>query len=320
MELIKIHHPYSPDQIPGGNVVLALGFFDGVHRGHQKVISRAKKIAEDRGFSLAVMTFNQHPSIVFKKINPDQLKYLSTVEKKEALMCDLGVDILYEVAFTSAFANLTPQKFVDEYIAGLHAKVVVAGFDYTYGRKEIASMEHLPKYAKKRFDVVVVEEQKTEQGKISSTRIRMALDRGDIKMVNELLGYTYEISGRVIHGDARGRLLGFPTANIETSSNIRLPGIGVYAVKVLVNGIWHTGIASIGHNVTFEPNRPLTVEVYILDFDQDIYGETVTIAWHSYLRNEMKFDSVADLIKHLEQDKENAIRYFEQSSLIEDRR
>lgn len=310
MEIIKLHHPYTQNQIPTEEVVLALGFFDGVHKGHQEVISRAKQLAVKKKYKLAVMTFNQHPSIVFKKIASEDMQYLSTVEKKEAMMAKLGVDILYEVDFTSAFAALKPQLFVDQYIVGLHTKVVVAGFDYTYGKKEVASMKHLPDYAHNRFEIVVVEKQTSEESKISSTRIRHCLDNGKIEEANDLLGYVYETTGRVIHGDARGRLLGFPTANIEVTKAVRLPRVGVYAVQILVGKQWHLGMASIGHNITFEANRPLTVEVYILDFEQDIYGEKVTVLWHHYLRDELKFDDLTGLIAQLEQDEVNTRDYF----------
>ena len=310
MEIIKLHHTYTKNQIPTEEVVLALGFFDGVHKGHQEVISRAKQLAAKKKYKLAVMTFNQHPSIVFKKIASEDMQYLSTVEKKEAMMAKLGVDILYEVDFTSAFAALKPQSFVDQYIVGLHAKVVVAGFDYTYVKKEVASMKHLPDYAHNRFEIVIVEKQTSEESKISSTRIRHCLDNGKIEEANDLLGYIYETTGRVVHGDARGRLLGFPTANIEVTRAVRLPRVGVYAVQILVGKQWHLGMASIGHNITFEANRPLTVEVYILDFEQDIYGEKVTVLWHHYLRDELKFDDLTGLIAQLEQDEVDTRDYF----------
>ncbi len=165
MKIIKLRHPYQANEIPEDEVVLALGFFDGVHRGHQEVIGRAKNIADKNNLKLAVMTFNQHPSIVFKKLDPDQHKYLSTVSRKEELMDKIGVDYLYEVDFTSAFASLSPQDFVEQYIINLHAKTVVAGFDYTFGKKEVASMEHLPMYANNRFDIVVVEKQTLKEKK-----------------------------------------------------------------------------------------------------------------------------------------------------------
>ncbi|SEK80247.1 riboflavin kinase / FMN adenylyltransferase [Carnobacterium iners] len=311
MEIIKLRHPYMKSQIPSANVVLALGFFDGVHRGHQEVINQAKQLAVKNNHALAVMTFNQHPSIVFKKVAAEDMLYLSTVEKKEAIMADLGVDTLYEVEFTSSFASLDPQTFVDLYIVGLNAKVVVAGFDYTYGKKEIASMKHLPQYAENRFDIVVIEKQTTNDAKISSTRIRKAIDSGNVEEANDLLGYTYEATGRVIHGDARGRLLGFPTANIDVTKDIRLPTVGVYVVEILVGNERYQGMASIGHNITFEKSRPLTVEVYILDFNQNIYGEKVTVFWLHYLRSEWKFDSVEALITQLKKDEEDTRQFFQ---------
>ena len=314
MEIIKLHHPYLADEIPEDKVVLALGFFDGVHRGHQEVIFRAKSLADKNNLKLAVMTFNQHPSIVFKKLNLDQHKYLSTVSRKEELMEKIGVDYLYEVDFTSAFASLTPQDFVDQYIVGLHAQTVVAGFDYSFGKKEVASMVHLPMYANDRFEIVVVEKQTLREEKISSTRIRSALEVGDMPVANNLLGYIYATPGRVIHGDARGRLLGFPTANIEVENLVKLPRKGVYVVEIVVGGRTYKGMASIGHNVTFEPNRPLTVEVYILDFSADIYGEEVKVLWHDYLRDEKKFDSIDALIAQLKQDELDTAQFFEQTN------
>lgn len=221
MEIIEMRHPYDHETIPDEEIVLVLGFFDGVHLGHQKVIETGRKIAEEKGLKLALMTFNQHPSIVFQKVDPEKMQYLTSLAQKEAHMEKLGVDILYIIEFTSAFANLAPQVFVDEYMIGLHAKVVVAGFDYTYGKKEIANMALLPTYAENRFEVVTVAQESFDEEKVSSTRIRSALQNGDMAQVNRLLGYIYEFEGTVVHGDARGRELGFPTANIKVKSTDR---------------------------------------------------------------------------------------------------
>ncbi|MGX6962217.1 riboflavin biosynthesis protein RibF [Vagococcus xieshaowenii] len=312
MEIIEIHHPYDPNEIPKDEVVMTLGFFDGVHRGHQEVIKRARKEADERQLKLAVMTFNQHPSIVFQKINPDTVKYLTTIEQKAQIMSDLGVDFLYVVEFTSAFAGLSPKDFVDEYIVGLHAKVAVAGFDYTYGKKEVASMEHLPGYANHRFDVISVDQLSENNLKISSSRIRVYLDEGKMSLVSEMLAYDYVTGGIVVHGDARGRTLGFPTANVKTASSVHLPKDGVYVVEIKVADTWYKGMAQIGHNITFEANRDRTVEVYILDFDQDIYGEQVEVKWHHYLRGEIKFDGIDGLVAQLNQDKQQTVLYFKE--------
>lgn len=310
MQIISIRHPYTSEQIPKDEVVMVLGFFDGVHRGHQKVIETGKKIAKEKGLKLAVMTFNQHPSIVFQKVLPENMKYLNSLEQKEQLMESLGVDILYVIEFTSAFAHLAPQEFVDQYIVGLHAKAAVSGFDYTYGPKDIADVAHLPGYAKERFEITTVSKEELAGAKISSTRIRELMEQGKMEEVTELLGYVYETDGTVVHGDARGRLLGFPTANIKVKSTVRLPRIGVYAVKIQVGDNWYLGMGSIGHNDTFGDGRDLTVEVYILDFHQDIYGEQVAVRWNHYLRDQVKFDGAQSLIVQLKQDEQDTADYF----------
>ncbi|MEY8445346.1 riboflavin biosynthesis protein RibF [Enterococcus ratti] len=310
MKIIKMRHPYQRQQIPQENVVLILGFFDGVHLGHQQVINTGKEIAKKKGLKLALMTFNQHPAIVFKKINPSQVKYLTTLEQKEKKMASLGIDYLYEIDFTSSFAHLTPQEFVDQYIVGLHAKVAVSGFDYTYGPKEIANVEHLPIYAKKRFEIVTVPKEEDQGEKISSTRIRRLLDEGAIEKVVCLLGAAYEVEGVVVHGDARGRLLGFPTANIKVKSTVYLPKEGVYVSEIKVGENWYSAMGSIGHNDTFGENRELTVELYILNFDQDIYGEHVKVRWHHFLRNQVKFPNMETLIEQLKSDEKATVDYF----------
>lgn len=310
MNVIHIHHPYEVEQIPKDEVALVLGFFDGVHRGHQKVILTAKEEADKRGLKLAVMTFNHHPSVVFQKIDHTKMKYITTVEQKEQRMAKLGVDFLYVVEFTSSFASLTPQAFVDQYIVGLNAKVAVAGFDYTYGKADVANMENLPKYGQDRFQVIEVPKQTEEALKISSTNIREMMGSGQMEEANHFLGYTYEVSGVVVHGDKRGRTLGYPTANIKIDQQSLLPKKGVYAVKLLVDNTWHYGMAQIGHNITFESNRPMTIEVNILDFDQDIYGEYVTVQWCHYLRDELKFTGIEGLITQLDLDEVETREYF----------
>ncbi|WP_321383620.1 riboflavin biosynthesis protein RibF [uncultured Enterococcus sp.] len=311
MKIIPIRHPYDSTQIPNDDVVMVLGFFDGVHQGHKRVIQAGKKIAEEKGLKLAVMTFNQHPSIVFQKIEPQAMKYLTSLKQKEERMAELDVDILYIIDFTSDFAKLSPQAFVDQYIVDLHGKVAVSGFDYTYGPRDIADVAHLPEYAQDRFDIVTVQKEELDGEKISSTRIREMMESGKMEEVTELLGYVYETEGTVVHGDARGRELGFPTANIRVKSTVRLPRIGVYAVQIKIGETWYAGMGSIGHNDTFGEGRELTVEVYILDFKKDIYGEQVVVRWNHYLRDQVKFDGAAKLIEQLKQDEADTVAYFD---------
>ncbi|HIY56818.1 MAG TPA: riboflavin biosynthesis protein RibF [Candidatus Tetragenococcus pullicola] len=310
MQVIEIRHPYKKTQIPTDDVVLVLGFFDGVHRGHQKVIETGRKIAEKKGLKLAVMTFNQHPSIVFKKIQANKMQYLTSLDQKKRLMAQLGVDYLYVIEFTSLFASLKPQEFVDQYMVDLHAQYAVAGFDYTYGPKDIADMTHLPEYAKGRFEIVMVPKETLDGEKVSSTRIREMLAAGDMEATTDLLGYSYEIEGTVIHGDARGRTLGFPTANIQTLSTTRIPREGVYATEIKVGEKWYPSMGSIGHNDTFEKGRKLTIEIYILNFNQDIYGEKVQVRWHHFLRDQVAFSGATGLVEQLKQDKLDTQKYF----------
>ena len=313
MEVIYIHHPYKEEQIPSDSVVLALGYFDGVHLGHQAVVNKAKEEAKSRNLKLAVMTFNHHPSIVYKKLDVDSMKYLSVLDRKIELMEDLGVDYFYVIEFTYDFGTLKPQEFVDQYIVNLHAKVAVAGFDYTYGPRDIANMEYLPTYSKNRFDIVEVSPQVSDGEKISSTNIRIALDNGNMEYVNSKLGYTYQFDGYVMHGDARGRTLGYPTANLKIKKHIWMPKTGVYVVSARISDKWYQGMASIGYNITFEKNRQKTVEVNLFDFDKMIYGEKITVRWHHYLRGEQRFSGIESLIDQLDQDKIDSEAYFKEN-------
>lgn len=310
MEIINIHHPYKKEQIPDDSVVLALGYFDGVHLGHQAVIAKAKAEAEKRNLKVAVMTFNHHPSIVYKKLDIDSMKYLSVLERKIELMESLGVDYFYVIEFTYDFGTLKPQEFVDQYIVDLHAEVAVAGFDYSYGPKDIANMKTLPIYAKNRFDIIEVTERVSDGSKISSTNIRTALDEGNMEYVNSKLGYIYQFDGYVMHGDARGRTLGYPTANLRVEKHIRLPKTGVYVVSVCIQGTWYKGMASIGYNITFEKDRQKTIEVNIFHFNKMIYGEKIKVRWHHYLRGEVKFSGIQGLIEQLDMDKLESEKYF----------
>ena len=312
MQVIELVHPYAPTQIKPTPVVLALGFFDGVHRAHQAVIETAQKVARKKKMPLAVMTFNIHPAIVYRHVNEASFRYLSTTERKQELMADLGVDILYVVHFNPAFAKLAPQAFVDQYLVALHADTVVAGFDYTYGQRAVANMQTLASFAQDRFEIVTVAEHDYQGTKIGSTLIREELDRGQIDAANQLLGYIYRTTGEVVHGEARGRELGFPTANIAATQPERLPGIGIYAVRMFVRDQWYLGMASIGRNVTFHDDNPVTVEINLLDFNGDIYAETVRVEWHHYLRGEVKFESAAQLIEQLHQDKADTRAYFKE--------
>lgn len=311
MKIIKLNHPYQDHLIEDAPIVLALGFFDGIHKGHQKVIQTAKAMAESHGYKLAVMSFNQHPSVIFQGVSPESIRYLSPESRKVELLEELGVDLFYIVNFTKEFASLTPQEFVDQYIVGLHTKIVVAGFDYTYGKRDIANMRILPEYSKNRFTIITIPEQRNSKGKISSTAIRAALSNGNIVEANKLFGYDYEMNGKVVHGFGRGgKKLGYPTANIEVSNDTFLLKNGVYIVEMDVDGTWIPGMASIGFNPTFNDVKKITIEVHLLDFNEDIYDKKVKVKWLYYLRDELKFDSLDALMVQLKEDELMTRKYF----------
>ncbi len=201
MTQVKVKYlNYSGEDLDGINPVpkvLALGFFDGVHLGHQRVINTAKQIAKEKHLPLAVMTFNHHPCEIFKSANDLSMKYLSSLEEKIRLMGNLGVNILYVVNFDLKFANLAQNTFVDKYIVGLNAKHVVAGFDYTFGKFGAGNMGSLSSLSNNRFKVTTVDQLSSRKEKISSTRIRKLIKLGKISQADKLLGHSYQIDGRI---------------------------------------------------------------------------------------------------------------------------
>ncbi|WDF83748.1 riboflavin biosynthesis protein RibF [Lacticaseibacillus pabuli] len=312
MRTINVMPPLQAKDRPTEPVVLVLGFFDGVHKGHQQVIAAGRREADRRGLKLALMTFDEHPAIVYGGVDAASFKYLSLPERKAELMAQFGVDDYYVIHFTKEFAALKPQQFVDDYMCGLNAQVVVAGFDYTYGKKDVASMALLPGYAKGRFEVVTVPCFDENGQKVSSTHIRQALDNADIDLANDLLGYHYTTRGTVVHGEARGRELGFPTANIDHDHGTYVPGIGIYVVRLTVDGTTFGGMASVGRNVTFGDDRDVTVEINLFDFKRDIYGKTVTVEWLHYLRGEVKYTGADALVAQLKRDEVQSRDYLKQ--------
>lgn len=312
MKIVKLKEPYDKNAIVDSPIVLALGFFDGVHRGHQEVIKRAIEKGKSLGVKVAVMTFDRHPKIIFQNIDGEKFKYLTMLDEKLEHFKNLGVDIAYVVKFDENLAYLSPQDFIDKYVVGLHAICVVAGQDYTYGKHDIANMDTISDFAKGRFEIITVDHLQRNDQKISSTQIRKDLDSGNVEAANLLLGYQYENHGTVEHGFKRGRKIGFPTLNISIPKNERILGEGVYAVKVKIDkdNLWYEGMASIGHNETFGDDLEKTVEINLFNFDKSVYGEKVIVKWYKFLREMVKFDSVEELIDQLNKDKRDTEVFF----------
>ncbi|MBD8068255.1 bifunctional riboflavin kinase/FAD synthetase [Bacillus sp. PS06] len=312
MKTIRLSYPHFLKQEELPETALALGYFDGVHLGHQQVIKTAIEYAKKNGLESAVMTFDPHPSVVLgreKKIN----QYITPIVEKERLIAELGVDRFYIVEFSQEFANLLPQEFVDQYIIALHVKHICAGFDFSYGKMGKGTMETMPFHSRNQFTQTTVNKQTVCDGKkISSTYIRELIGTGDVDQLPSLLGNYYTIRGEVIDGDKRGRTIGFPTANVMPTSDFLLPTTGVYAVRIKVKAQWYNGVCNIGYKPTFNNERRVqSIEVHIFDFNEMIYGESVSVQWYKRIRSEKKFEQIADLIKQIEQDKADAISFFE---------
>ena len=311
MEVIHLKYPHKlvASDVPYS---LAVGFFDGVHSGHQKVIQAAIDNAVRLQCKSAVMTFDPHPSIVLGGRNA-KVFYITPLEQKIEKLKELGVDTLFVVNFTSDFAKLSPESFVQYFVRGLNIKHVSAGFDFSFGAFGKGNMAMMQQLAGDDFDVTVVGKFEQENEKVSSTRIRQALQDGEMEQAHALLGRPFEVPGIVVHGDKRGRTMGFPTANVQPIEGSFVPSTGVYAVKILVQDEWHNGVCNVGYKPTFnDPSlKQLSIEVNIFEFDKNIYGEQVVVAWYKRIRSEQKFNGIEALIQQIELDKQQAIAFFQ---------
>ena len=284
------------------DTVLVLGYFDGLHKGHQTLFKEARKIATEQGLKIAVLTFPESPKLAFVRYQPELMLHLNHPEERAAHLENLGVDYLYLIDFTSHFSKNTAQEFFDKYVAALKAKAVVAGFDYHFGSDK-RKAEELADY----FDgqIVIVSSVNQDEEKISSTRIRETIQTGYVAKAHQLLGYPLSTRGIVVHGNARGRTIGYPTANLAPLDRVILPADGVYVVDVEHNGKIYRGMASVGKNVTFEGDE-LRFEANLFDFAEEIYGDTIRIIWLDKIRDMVKFDGIEELVGQLKSDEEVA--------------
>ena len=292
--------------------VVAIGNFDGVHIGHQAIFEQARVVADRRGVCVVGLTFDPHPRAYFR---PDQAPTRLTLpEQKYELMHHYGVDAVVALTFNDDLAGQTPTEFVESILVdGLGAVEVVVGADFRFGRKRAGDVEVLAELGGIFGYVCGVAEFVQWEGEtVSSTRIRGAVERGELDAAREMLGRPFRLVGEVVHGDARGRTLGFPTANMEVPK-MAMPASGVYATKLAEAGQqpW-TGITNIGHRPTFEGDE-LSVETFVLDdVDKlDLYGKEVELDLYRRIRGEEKFDSPQDLVAQIERDIEKVRNFFE---------
>lgn len=305
MDIIHLTYPERPLENPA---VIALGFFDGVHLGHQQVLQEALTEGRKRNVPVAVMTFDPHPKQVLGQ-GTEQVRYITPLDRKLEKMKQLGIDRVYVIEFTVAFSELSPQEFVDQYLIAAGAVHIVAGFDYSYGRFGAGKMATLDFHSRGRFDHTIVSEHQAQDEKISSTRIRQLLAAGAVSEAATLLGEPYQTKGIVIHGDARGRQIGFPTANIRPEFAYVIPKLGVYATFVhLEDGRKYPAMTNIGRRPTFYETGEVSIETHLLQFDEDLYGQELKLEWMAYLRDEQAFDGIESLKNQLAHDKIEAMQ------------
>lgn len=292
------------------NPVLTLGMFDGIHIGHQAIIRQLNEIAEKENGESVLLTFEPHPRVVLGK-GADDLQLLTTLDEKKELLEKSGLENLILHPFTKEFANLSAEEFVKELLVnqiGIHA--IVIGYDHHFGKNRKGNFEQLHQLSKNfGFNCIKIEEVKSDGHHISSTQIRNALIQGNVEFANEGLGRNYSLTGKVIHGDKLGRTLGFPTANLETEQFKLIPGNGVYIVKAFLKDEIFKGLLSIGTRPTVTNSNEKRAEVYLMDFDREIYGETLKIEVSHKIRDDQKFDSLEDLVEQMNLDKKTAEQY-----------
>ena len=287
---------------------LALGNFDGVHIGHKQLIDQAVKKAKDNQGLSAAFIFEPHPS---KILHPEKApQMLITAEKKASLLQAIGLDILIYQHFNRDIAGWTPEHFAEEILVGkLGVKEVFVGFNYSFGYKGRGNPEILAALGRKwGFGVNIIDPVQFDGQLVSSSLIRQLLNKGDIKNAAVLLGYQPLLEAQVVPGENRGASLGFPTANLKFREDLILPGTGVYAGLITIQQKTYKSVINIGNKPTFHDDYPLTVEVHIIDFNGDVYGEDVELYFISKLRDEKKFAGIEQLVEQIRKDREQAIK------------
>ncbi|MFN3917423.1 MAG: bifunctional riboflavin kinase/FAD synthetase [Flavobacteriales bacterium] len=291
--------------------VLTIGTFDGVHKGHQKLIERIKRHARETGGESVLLTFYPHPRMVLFP-HDETLRLLSTQREKIELLQRFGLDHLIIHPFSKAFSRLSATEYVrDVLVNGIGMKKLVIGYDHQFGRNREGGLDQLCEFAPLYdFDVEEIPAQEIDEVAVSSTKIRRALLEGDVSTSNNYLGYHYTLSGIVTHGRKIGREIGFPTANIQIPDKTKLiPAEGVYAVNVVLpKGEKKGGMLYIGRLPEFNASDNPTIEVNIFEFNEDIYNQTITIELLAFVREYIKFDSPQELKTQLEKDKSISIQ------------
>jgi riboflavin kinase/FMN adenylyltransferase len=289
---LKVYHNLDEFK-PLKQAIATVGTFDGVHIGHQKLLKRIQELADKEGGETVLLTFHPHPRLVLFPDDND-LKLITTLEERIDRLSQTGLNHLITHPFTTEFSRTTAIEYVrDILVEQIGVKKLVIGYDHHFGRNREGSLENLkelaPTYG---FNVEEIPAQEIKDVNVSSTKIRNALNEGDVKNANSFLGYHFQLSGTVVKGSEIGSSLGFPTANVEVDNpNKIIPAPGVYATQALINGREYKSMTNLGFRPTVHENSQLTVEAHLFNFDKDIYGETITLRFIDRIREEVKFDN-----------------------------
>lgn len=299
------------DFVASHKTIVTLGTFDGVHVGHNAILDKICTVAQKENLESVILTFFPHPRLIVS--NNYDIKLLNTIEEKASLLEKKGIHNFIIHPFDKTFSELSPREFVQKVLVEkLNIQKIIIGHDHKFGKDRAADINDLIDFGKEfGFEVEEISAQQINEVSVSSTKIRNSLLEGDISLANEYLGYPYILTGTVVKGNQLGRTIQFPTANIEIPEEYKLiPKNGVYVVTANVNKQLVFGMMNIGVKPTLGENK-LTIEVHLLDFDQDIYNQKIQVNILERLRNEQKFESFAALQSQLELDKKNTILYFE---------
>ena len=284
---------------------VALGSFDGLHSGHLSLVNKIIELANENKGKSIVYTFKNHPRTLIKGATPPKL--LMDNESKEEILEALGVDLIYFEEFNEEYMKLTPEGFIKYLCEKFKVKGIVVGFNYRFGYKNVGNIEMLKELSTKYgYELYVMEPCNYEDEVISSTRIRNELLSGNVDKAMKMLNRPYCIKGKVVHGKKLGRAIGFPTANLDYSKEALIPKKGVYYTNVQWQGKIYKGITSVGNNPTVNGDK-LTIETYILDFNNDLYGHNIKVYFIKKIRDEKKFNSIDDLVMQLKKDKYYAL-------------
>ncbi len=305
--LLKVYtniSEFNPDK----KVVLTVGTFDGIHFGHQKIIETIKGIAEEKKGESVVLTFSPHPrTVLFPEGN--NLRLINSLDEKINRFKKAGIDHLIIYPFTKEFSRITALEYVRDFLVKeIKVSTLIIGYDHQFGRNREGNFEYLKELSELyEFEIKEISAQDINNINVSSTKIRKAIENGNIALANEYLGYRFPLKGKVIEGKKLGNTIGFPTANLAIEDKLKIiPKIGAYAISAMVDGVQFHGMLNIGKNPTVANEDDIKIEVHLFDFNKDIYGETIRIEFVKRLRDEVKFNSVEELKQQLTKDKATA--------------